>query len=103
MSGLTCDCCGKEDYHAAVASSSLGAVSFSYCVVCAAMGAEPEGILKSMKKGGMFDYNCVFYKNGSYYDLDKNELQLIKLNSGEEFKTRQEVIDHWNSKKNETT
>lgn len=100
MSGLTCDMCNSKEYNAGVACSGLGAMSFSYCMVCLAMGAEMEGLIKDMFPPGSPEHHeFVYYKNGSYYSYPGDKLQVIKLEDGREFKTRQEVIDIWNKGK----
>ena len=45
MAGSTCDVCGRGNV-IGVACSGLGAISFAYCAECAAIGAEPLGMLK---------------------------------------------------------
>ena len=100
MSGLTCDICGKKDYNAGVCNSSLGAISFSYCTVCLAMGAEQQGLAKDMFPSAESTYmKIAYYKNDSYYNIHTEELIPIKLENGKEFNTRQEVINHWESLK----
>ena len=99
MSGSTCDVCNKKDYNAGVCCSSLGAVSFSYCLVCLSMGAEQQGLAEEMFPPGSTKMEIAYYKNDSYYKIHTTELIPIKLKSGKEFKTRQEVVDLWESKK----
>lgn len=101
MSGLTCDCCGKKDHNAGVCCSGLGAISFSYCLVCHAMGAEPKGLAKDMFPEGSTNASFAYYENDKYYDLMTDKVIPIKLKDGREFNTRQEVIDVWESERKE--
>jgi hypothetical protein len=42
---MKCDVCGTEENFAGVASSSLGPISFAFCVECAQRYAEPSFML----------------------------------------------------------
>jgi hypothetical protein len=81
-----CDVCGNDDLDSQVACSGLGAVSFNYCYICAAIGAEP------MSRAITFNRN-----DDMYYDKSDNHV-VITLKSGKTFNTRSEYVTHTKSK-----
>ncbi len=101
MAGKFCDVCDKDDMGiAGVASSGLGPVSFAYCPICSAMGAEPKfmievtiegcgGSIKNIREGVQLTY----YNSETDSYIDKREGDIpITLKSGEAFKTRSELV-----------
>jgi hypothetical protein len=96
MFTLKCDCCGKSDIPVHVACSSLGAISFAYCYVCGAIGAEPTGMAKHMIQEKLLepDFESIYYDstNDIYRDLKDNPVE-IKTERGTSFKTRQEYVN----------
>jgi len=76
-----CNVCGKQDITCDVACSSLGAVSFNYCLICSSMGAEPCGMSEQYIS---YDSN-----SDSYYDESDNHLPIYSK-SGNRYNTRSE-------------
>lgn len=60
-----CEICGKTDVKTAVCGSNLGAISFNYCRICAAMNAEIPAILDTI---GKKEIKPIF----SYYDKESD-------------------------------
>lgn len=73
--GKKCEVCGKSDIQRVVHSSSVGTISFNYCLVCSAMGAEPYSLS---------EFAPVVSCNSNddrYYDESDNHIP-IKTESG---------------------
>ena len=87
--GKRCEVCSKDDMPISVASSSIGAISFGYCHICLAMGAEPRGFEEFAG-----DYTKYEPKEDIYVDKDNKPI-FIELNNGLKFKTRREYIDYF--------
>lgn len=101
--GRTCEICGQPDYLVGVASSSLGAVSLLFCTVCLHMGAEPkwmiDGIFEMDNWRTQYGEEAFTYfdkESGSYKKYGSDEIIPIILKNGMEFKTRKELMEHWN-------
>ena len=84
----TCNVCNKSDLPTQVLCSGLGGMSFNYCELCGALGAEP------IVGGGCTSYSSC---DDSYYDSSDNHLP-IKLKNGEVFNTRGEYVKYKYSK-----
>ena len=71
-----CDCCLRERA-SEVYSSSLGAVSFSYCKECSHMDAEPKGIIIGTIE--MLDGDVAeWVLNLTYYDTEEQTYKSAK-------------------------
>ena len=106
MAGKFCDVCEKDDIGiAGVASSSLGAFSFAFCPICAAMGAEPKFMIEAtietcngienIREGMLLAY----YDSATDTYIDKRTGHIpIQLKDGIIFETRAEMVKYIESK-----
>lgn len=80
-----CDCCGKSELLTQVISSSVGAVSFSYCIPCESLGIEPRFLSE--------EYKSSYYneETDSYFEHSGAPIDII-LSNGMSFKTRGEFV-----------
>lgn len=96
-----CEVCGNEDHIIGVYASRLGPISFNFCGICIIMGAEPEWMVHSTIEncGGLDqirdDATLIFYDKaaGKYKDLRTGYIN-IKTRSGQEFATREAIVEH---------
>ena len=82
---MKCEVCGHDDIETYVASSTLGAVSFNYCLICGAVGAEPRGFEEI--SGDYITYD----KEADRYKFQEKFLD-IDFKSGASIKTRTEAV-----------
>jgi len=93
MSYRKCEICGYDDIETNVYSSSLGAFSMNYCLICSALGAEQSGMQDIVG-----DYTTYNSNDDMYYDSSYNHI-VIKLKNGKEFNTRTECANYLNRNK----
>lgn len=88
-----CEICQHDDIETMVHSSSIGAISFNYCYVCSAMGAEPKGFDEISQEYVKFNPEEDKYYLGIKY-------LPIELKNGKKFKTRKEFVNYLKKSKN---
>lgn len=89
-----CEICGKSDVSTFVCSSTIGAVSFNTCLVCAGVGAEPKGMIEIIgEPGKVADYLCYYdIASDSYINYNTGKIRPITLKNGDSLQHRKEYV-----------
>lgn len=95
-----CDVCGGKDFYAGVASSALGPVSYAFCDICLAMGAEAKFMVQATVEccGGLSHVHeragLVYFDipRDCYVDYRTKETIPIIFKDGTKYNTRTECI-----------
>jgi hypothetical protein len=88
-----CEVCGKEDLEVFVCASSIGPISFAYCKICMAIGAEPKGMLDAFLDGApAFDAIKYYDKDiDNYRYYNTNEVIKLETKNRITYKNRTEL------------
>jgi hypothetical protein len=91
-----CEVCGHDDLPLRVFGSGLGPVSFTYCELCAGIGAEPKEMIEFIDDGNMNFNGLLFYDAihdvYRYYNEPDIVYGFIVRETGEILNTRSEVV-----------